>query len=102
MDNIAVYRDSALQFYTTTHLINLILKNNYWTQIDNPNLSWVMKLKFDLEKISSIKFIQFYGFQKGIFKAQVKLRFTSAFNKWKFLSGIFLSFYLGHSKSGSK
>ena len=36
-----------------------------------------------------------------IFKAQVKLRFTSAFNKWKFLF-IFLSFYLGHSKSGSK
>jgi hypothetical protein len=27
-----------------------------------------------------------------IFKAQVKLRFTSAFKKWKFLSGIFLSF----------
>ena len=36
-----------------------------------------------------------------IFKAQVNLRFTSAFNKLKFLS-IFLSFYLGHSKSGSK
>ena len=41
------------------------------------------------------------GVPKIVFKAQVKLRFTSAFNKWKFLS-IFLSFYLGHSKSGSK
>ena len=41
-----------------------------------------------------------------IFKAQVKLCFTSAFNKWKFLASLFLCFflcfYLGHSKSGSK
>ena len=29
-----------------------------------------------------------------VFKGHLKLRFTSAFKKWKFLSGIFLSFFV--------
>ena len=47
----------------------------------------------------SLHLVQFHSANLNlciIFKAQVKLCFTSAFNKWKFLS-IFLSFFLSIS-----